>query len=163
MCVNAFTVLTPVDLASLYHCAGAVRSQRATWTLSIVSSAAGSRPSLVPTVADRDSHCTLVVLTCRRLAVPSPALARFPAAAAATPKLLVTPDRQPVAKRDLAVPVGFNNQWLSFNDRACLRARRARPGRPSRVTDRPGHLPPAALATTRSCDQSDKISADAYY
>jgi len=49
-------------------------------------------------------------------------------------ELRVTSGRQPVAERNFAVPIGFNNQWLSLNGRACLRAWQAGPGRPHRFT-----------------------------
>jgi len=51
---------------------------------------------------------------------------------------------QPVAKRNLAVPVGFNNQWLSLNDRACVRAWQVGPG-----PGRPHHVA-STLCTWRS-------------
>jgi len=104
-----------------------------------------SRDMTVADVNDHDSHCMVSVLM-RRVSGSS-------STAAATSNSCVTPGRQPVAKRDFAVPIGFNNQWLSLNDRACyVPGKQDSDGRPHRIAsahDRQ-RWTPAAAATLSS-------------
>lgn len=97
------------------------------------------RISTVADAGDRDNHCAVVALT---RCVPCLLSSRR----SCDIELGVAPRRRPTAERDLAVPVGFNNQWLSLNDRACLRARQPRPGQPHRGAST-GHRPRAMAAT----------------